>query len=461
MEVNNMDNNYIEEIIELVQTKTKEEIHKLVLEYHPYEVSEALLEMSEENRIKFFRIFKGHDISEVFSYLEIEDALKLFEEMKPRYIVNIIQDLDIDDAVDVMQALEEEERVAYLKLMTAENREKIKSLFQYKEDTAGSIMTTEYIEISDKDSVESAMKKLINQAVDAETIYTIYVTDTKNTLVGTLSLKELILARKGQLIKDIMNLRIISVRASLDQEDVAEIFKDYDFSSLPVVDKLNRMLGIITVDDIIDVIEEEAVEDYSKFAGISDVEIDSERETVWMSAKKRLPWLLVLSVLGFVTSTIIAQFEDTLALVPTVALFVPMILGMAGNTGTQSLAVTVRGLNSEELNERSDIRKHLLREVGTGLLNGFIIGIILFAVTLGFLLLSGTPEALKITQVVSLSILVSLTVSTLSGALIPIIINSLKIDPAVASGPFVTMVVDILALTVYFSLATVLIIQTL
>ena len=456
-----MDNLYIQEIINLLNTGDRKEIAIRILKYHPYEVSEALLEMSEQERVKFFLVFEGHDISQIISHLEIEDILDFFEEMKPRGIVNIIQDLDMDDAVDVMLALPEEERAGYLRLMNKEQREKINSLFQYKEDTAGSIMTTEYIEIDINDNVEQAMKKLLKQATDAETIYTIYITDAKNTLVGTLSLREMILARKGQMIQDIMNPRIISVNTSLDQEDVAEIFKDYDFTSLPVVDKLNRMLGIITIDDIIDVIEEEASEDYSRFAGISNVEIDTDTETIWMSAKKRLPWLLILSILGFLTSTIIAQFESTLTQIPTIALFMPMILGMAGNTGTQSLAVTVRGLNNDEFENKAQIMKHLRREVGTGLLNGLIIGIILFGVTYAFLILTNTPEAFKITEVVSLSILASLTVSTLSGALIPIVINSFKIDPAVASGPFVTMVVDILALTVYFSLATILIVNTL
>lgn len=455
-----MDNLYIEEIIKLFEMDlSKSELKDKILEFHPYEISEAIVELSEEQRLRLYRVLEPSEICYSIAHLDIEEVLDLFGEMKPRYIVNIIQELDIDDAVDVMQALEEEERAAYLKLMDADHREAIKSLFHYKEDTAGSIMTTEYIEISVKDTVEKAMKKMIAQAVDAETIYIIYVVDSKNVLVGTLSLRELILARKGQMIADIMNQRIVSVQASLDQEEVAEIVKDYDFTSIPVVDHLNKMLGVITIDDIIDVIEEEAVEDYSKLAGISDVEIDSETETIWMSAKKRLPWLLVLSVLGFMTSTIIAQFEGTLDAVPTIALFMPMILGMAGNTGTQSLAVTIRGLNDGEFNDNALIRKHLLREVGTGLLNGVLIGVILFAVTYVFLLITGNEHAFTITQVVSLSIVVSLTVATFSGALIPIIINSFKIDPAVASGPFVTMIIDIIALSLYFFLATVLIIN--
>lgn len=457
-----MDNLYVDEIIKLFELNLgKKELAEKVLEFHPYDISEAILELTKEQRAVLYDTLKPNEICYSIAHLEIENILEIFEEMKPKYIAGIIQELDMDDAVDVLKALPEEDHSTYMLLMDKEHKEKIKDLFKYKEDTAGSIMTTEYIEISETDTVEKAMKKLISQAVEAEIIYTIYVVNNNGILVGTLSLREMILARKGEIIKDVMNQRIISVNASLDQEEVAVIVADYDFTSIPVVDHMNRMLGVITIDDIVDVIEEEAVEDYSKLAGISDVEIDSETETIWMSAKKRLPWLLVLSVLGFMTSTIIAQFETTLDAVPTIALFMPMILGMAGNTGTQSLAVTIRGLNDGEFDDKTQIRRHLIREVGTGLLNGVLIGIILFAVTYAFLSVTGNVNAFTITQVVSLSIVVSLTVATLSGALIPIIINSFKIDPAIASGPFVTMIIDIIALSVYFLLATILILNTL
>jgi magnesium transporter len=456
-----MEENYIQEIMNLLKIEDNDIIKEKILEYHPYEISEALMEMSTSERAKFFTIFSSEDVSSVIGYLDDDDVLSLFEDMKPRYIVNIIQELDIDDAVDIMQAMPEDDRAAYLKLMDNDHREQIKSLLHYPEDTAGSIMTTEYIEIDVDDSVEQAMKKLIKQAVDAETISTLYVTDFKNILVGTLSLREIILARKGQKISDIMNTRIISVTASMDQEEVANIFKDYDFTALPVVDKLGRLLGIITIDDIVDVIEEEASEDYSKFAGISDVEIDADTETIWMSVKKRLPWLLVLSGLGFLTSTIISSFQGTLSAVPTIALFMPMILGMAGNTGTQALAVTVRGLNNDEFINKSAIGKHLFREFGTGLLNGAIIASILFAITFIFLHITGVDNALKITQAVSMAIVISLAVTTFAGALIPIIMDAIKIDPAVASGPFVTVVGDLLATSVYFTLATIFIVNTL
>ncbi len=456
-----MNNSYIDEIKKIFKLEDIKLLKEQVNKYHPYEVSETLMELSFDERKRIYKIFDATEISEFVSFLDMEEILILFDEMIPKYIVNIIQNFEIDDAVDVIQALPDKEQAGYLKLMDAKHRDNIKDLLQYKEDTAGSIMTTEYIEISEKDNVEKAMKKLINQAVDAETINILYVVDELDILKGTLSLREMILARKGQLIKDIMNQRIISVRTSMDQEDVAEIFKDYDFTSIPVVDNLNRMLGIITIDDIVDVIEEEAVQDYSRLAGISDVEIDSETETIWLSAKKRIPWLLLLSIFGFFTTTIISQFEGTLAAIPTIALFMPMILGMAGNTGTQALAVTVRGLNNGEFDEKYGIRKHLLRELGTGLVNGLLIGIILFGVTYLFLMMTNNPDALRITEVVSLSILASLTFSTLLGAVMPIVINSFKIDPAIASGPFVTMLNDILALSVYFTLATVLLMNTL
>ncbi|MCK5762001.1 MAG: magnesium transporter [Candidatus Izimaplasma sp.] len=456
-----MGNLYISELLKIFSLEDEKLMKEEILAYHPYEVSETLLELSYEDRKKVYKIFSAVEISEILSFLDTEEILALFNEMTPRYIVNIIQNFDIDDAVDIIQSFPNKEQAGYLKLMDQEHRDNIKELLQYEEDTAGAIMTTEYIEIHESDNVEKAMKKLISQAVDAETIDTLYVTNDDDYLQGTISLREMILARKGQLIKDIMNQRIISVKTSMDQEDVAEIFMDYDFTTLPVVDTLNRMIGIITIDDIVDVIEEEAVEDYSRLAGISDVEIDSENETIWMSTKKRLPWLLILSVLGFLTSTIIAQFEATLDALPTIALFMPMILGMAGNTGTQSLAVTVRGLNNGEFDDKASVRKHLIRESGTGLLNGIMIGIVLLGLTYLFLELTNTPQAFIIAQVVCISIIVSLTVSTFAGAIIPTIINFFKIDPAVASGPFVTMINDMIAVSVYFTLATVLIINTL
>jgi len=456
-----MENRYIDEIKKIFKLQDEKLMKEQVFAYHPYEVSEALLELSVEERKRIYKIFTGKEISNIISFLDEEDILKLFDEMTPKYIISIIQEFEIDDAVEIMQALPDEATAAYLKLMDKNHQEKIKEFLRYEDDTAGSIMNPNFINIQETDTVEIAMKKLIDQAVEAETINTLYVTDDDDYLHGTLSLREIILARKGQVIKDIMNTRVISVKTSMDQEDVADIFVAYDFTSLPVVDSLNRMLGIITIDDIVDIIEEEASEDYSRLAAISDAEIDAENETVWMSVKKRLPWLLILSLLGFLTSTLISTFTDVLATIPTIALFMPMILGMGGNSGTQSLAVTVRGLNDGEFANKKSIVKHLFREVGTGLLNGLLLATILFGIIIVFLIWTNNPYYLSIAKVVSLSIFVGLTVSTLMGALMPIVINSFKIDPAIASGPFVSVINDLLGITIYFTLATIIIINTL
>ncbi len=450
---------FMNEIKAILDSSESKQVKKQqILEYHPYEISEVLQVLSDENRYRLYKIIPTKDMAEIISFVDEEDVLELFEGMKPRYIVDLITELEIDDAVDIMSMFDDKTKAAYLRLMNENHREQIKTLLSYDEDSAGGVMTTEYIVVSVKDTIETAMKKMLKQAGDTENIDTIFVCEAKSTLVGIVSLRELIIARKGEFIKDIMHSKIISVNVHDDQEDAASIFKDYDITSLPVLDHLGRLLGIITVDDIIDVIEEEALEDYSKLAAVSDADIDND-DSIFKSASKRLPWLLVLSVLGFLTSLLISSFEEALEGVPTIALFMPMILGMAGNTGTQSLAVTVRGLNNNEFENKKHITKHLLREIGTGLLNGVLIGIILFFVTYLLLLYLGSSNILEITQVVSLSIVLSLAIATFSGALIPIIINSFNIDPAIASGPFVTMVVDIIALTVYFSLATTLILN--
>ncbi len=268
-----MENLYITEIRKILGLEDQKKMKAQIFDYHPYEVSETLLELSLVERKRIYKIFTGSEISNFISFLDEEDILRLFDEMTPKYIISIIQEFEIDDAVEIMQALPDEERAGYLKLMDEDHRSNIKELLKYKDDTAGSIMNTEFIEINENDSVEKAMKKLIDQAIDAESINILYVVDDNDILLGTLSLREMILARKGQIIKNIMNKRIISVKTSMDQEDVADIFKDYDFTSLPVVDSLNRMLGIITIDDIVDIIAEEDVEYYSRLASISDAEI--------------------------------------------------------------------------------------------------------------------------------------------------------------------------------------------
>ena len=306
-------------------------------------------------------------------------------------------------------------------------------------------MTTEFISITETMSVREALVQVKAQAPEAETIYVIFVQDERKRLSGVLSLRELIVAENDAYIDEIMNERVISVNVADDQEDVAMIMRDYDFLAVPVVDYQNHLLGIITIDDILDVIDEEASEDYSRLAGVSD--IDSTKDTVFTTARKRLPWLMILTVLGMITATILGNFEETLEQVALLAAFIPIIGGMAGNSGTQSLAVAVRGISTGEIDEQSKL-KLALREMGSGLLSGLCCAVLLFII---IVLIYHTPI---LALIVSFSLTIAMTVATLSGAVVPLLMHRMKIDPAVASGPFISTINDIISMLIYFGLAT-------
>jgi magnesium transporter len=426
---------------------------------HNNDIAKKIKELNFKEREILFFLISPDQVAEILIFLEHYEIIELFDEMSPKYIVDILTSLEIDDAVDIISKLPIPERTSYFKMMNSIDQRKIENLLKYDPYIAGGLMTTEYISISENDSVEQAMKKVIKQAEKISNIDTIFAVDAKQQLKGFILLRDLIISRKGQLISDVMDTSVVNVSPDMLQEAVASTFVEYDLTVLPVVDHLNRILGIITIDDVISVAIEEAEEDYSRLAAVSEVSISND-ETIFTNARKRIPWLIVLSFLGFLTSTLLSRYDNIIESIPVIALFMPMILGMAGNTGTQSLAVTIRGLNSNFFTNKKDVIKHLVREIGTGILNGIGIAFLLFIVTYVFLTVSGNNSAMMITAVVSLSILVTLTFATFFGALVPLIINAIKIDPAIASGPFVTMMIDLLSLTIYFSLATILLLSS-
>ena len=286
---------------------------------------------------------------------------------------------------------------------------------------------------------------LKNEAPNAETIYYIYVVDDDKKLVGVISLRDLIISHDDVMIGEIMSGRVRAVGVSEDQEAIARQMKDYDFLALPVVDFQHHLLGIITVDDIMDVMEEEASDDYSKLAGIAD--LDSIDRSPVNAAKKRLPWLIALLFLGMFTASLIGRFEDTLDKVAILAVFIPLIAGMAGNTGTQALAVAVRGIATGDL-EKENKMSLVIREAGTGLITGTTCGIVVSIVVYVW------KGEFFLGLLVGISVLVSLFVATLAGTLVPLLMHKLKVDPAVASGPFITTINDIISILIYFGLAT-------
>lgn len=417
------------------------------LDSHPYDQANFFKELDEETRTKIYHYLSPEEMAGIFENLELEDDeyKEVLSEMNLNYAADMLSNMYADDAVDVLNELDKDQVASYLTIMDNEAAQEIKDLLHYEEYTAGSIMTTEFVAILANQTVRSAMYILKKEAPRAETIYYIYVVNEEKQLAGVISLRDLIVTEDDTMVSEIMYDRVVSVSVGDDQEEVARKMRDYNFLALPVVDFQNHLLGIITVDDVMDVMEEEASDDYSKLAAVSDM--DNLDKGPLASAKKRLPWLIILLFLGMLTASLIGRFEETLNKVAILAVFIPLIAGMAGNTGTQSLAVAVRGIATGEL-ERENKSKLIFREAGTGLITGATCGVL---ITLVVYLWHGD---LFLGMLVGISILCTLTVATIAGSLIPLFMHKLKIDPAVASGPFITTINDILSILIYFGLAT-------
>ncbi|MBP2241192.1 magnesium transporter [Cytobacillus eiseniae] len=430
-----------------LQNEEMETFRDEFLQLHPYDQASFFKELAEEHRNKVYQYLSPEEMATLFENLEIDDEeyKDVLAEMNPTYAADMISKMYVDDAVDVLNELEKNQVVSYLTIMDEEAAQEIKELLHYEEYTAGSIMTTDFVSISANQTVRSAMYILKNEAPVAETIYYIYVLDEQKRLAGVISLRDLIVNDDDTMIADITNDRIVSVSVGEDQEEVARKIKDYNFLALPVVDFQNHLLGIITVDDVMDVMEEEASDDYSKLAAVTDM--DTIDRSPWSAARKRLPWLIILLFLGMMTASLIGRFEETLNKVAILAVFIPLIAGMAGNTGTQALAVAVRGIATGDL-EKENKWKLIIREAGTGLITGTICGIL---VSLVIFFWQGN---LFLGILVGGSILCTLIVATLAGALIPLVMHKFKIDPAVASGPFITTINDLISILIYFGLAT-------
>ncbi|WLD94933.1 magnesium transporter [Alkalihalobacillus sp. AL-G] len=439
-----------EEFIPVLEALERDDIdlfRKNFLDMHPYDQTRVFLSLTEEERMKVYSYLSPEEMAEIFENIEREDTKDYLFEMEPFYAAEMLGDMYADDAVDVLNDLEAEQLASYLTIMDDEAAQEIKELLHYEEKTAGSIMTTEFVSITANQTVTEAMQILRKEAPDAETIYYLFVIDDTKKLVGVISLRDLIIADENTLVIDAMNDRVVSISVGEDQEEAARMMKDYDFLALPVVDFQQHLLGIITVDDIVDVIDEEASEDYSKLAAVSDMETVDRNPM--QAARRRLPWLIILLFLGMITASLIGQFEATLNQVAILAVFIPLIAGMAGNTGTQALAVAVRGIATGDT-DKQDIRSLILREAGTGLITGASCGILITIVVFFW------HHSIYLGLLVGVSILFTLIVATLAGALIPLLMYRLDIDPAVASGPFITTINDIISVLIYFGMATAL-----
>lgn len=422
------------------------QFREIFLELHIFEQGQFYQSLTDEDRQDMYAYLSPKEIADMFDVIE-EDNIHMTDylaEMRPGYAADMLAEMYTDNAVDLLNTLDKKQTAKYLSIMPHESAREIRELLHYEDDTAGSIMTTEYVSIVANQTVRSAMYVLKSEATAAETIYYIYVVDQENHLVGVISLRDLIINEDDVMIADILSERVISVHVGDDQEDVAQTFRDYDFLALPVTDYDEHLLGIVTVDDIIDVIDDEAASDYSGLAGVNVEEVS---ENPIKSAMRRLPWLITLLFLGMATASLISHYEELVSEASILAVFISLITGTAGNAGTQSLAVAVRRLAITEDKERSFLGT-VIGEVLTGLFTGAITGLTIFAIVS---IWKGNPV---LGFVIGIAMMFAITVANLAGSFIPMLMDKLGFDPAVASGPFITTLSDLTSVLIYFNIAS-------
>jgi magnesium transporter len=415
----------------------KSELSKL----HNVDIAELIEELDEEQGKLLFELFEDEDSAEILVELDDEYREFVLEDLTSQEIAEeLIENLDSDDAADIIADLSLEKKAEVLSLIEdIEHASDIVDLLSYPENTAGGLMAKELIQVNDKWSVLRCVREMRKQAEEVDKVYTIYVVNDNNILLGTLSLKKLLLTSEKTFIKNVYNEKVISVKANFDDEEVANIMDKYDLIVLPVVDDLNRLIGRITIDDVVDVIKEEAMEDYNKASGISE-QVDSSDNIVTLT-RARLPWLIIGLMGGIMGAQVMGIFDIQNNI--ELAFFTPLIAAMGGNVGVQSAAIIVQGLASNSLG-MDTLGQRLFKELGVAMLNGIICSALIMLIT--FVL--GYPSTIYFT--VSISLMAVIIFAALFGTFIPLALNKYKIDPALATGPFITTVNDVLGLFIYF-----------
>jgi magnesium transporter len=413
---------------------------------YPADIAEFLMNIDEETSEYILKEkMTVPALAEVIGYLDYETQKFLARQLPETELSEILSLMYADDATDFLGSMTVGKVKTILNLMKEHRASELQRLLGYDDESAGGLMTTEYLAFYSDHTAERVLEKLRMIGPDAEMIYYIYVISRKKELLGVLSVRQLLAAQPDIELKELMTENVISVEIDMDQEEVAHIFAKYDLLAVPVVNKNNQLMGIITVDDAIDVIEDEATEDIYKMAATADIHGGRLLESV----KKRLPWLLILLVGDLLSGSVIRNFEHSLEAIVALAFFIPVLMDMGGNVGTQSLTVVVRGLATDELHF-SNFWRHLWQEVRVGFMMAFILGL-LISITAYFW--QGNPI---LGLVVGASMFITLLTAVIAGTSIPFIMEALGADPAVAAGPFITTLIDISGLFIYFTMATIL-----
>lgn len=449
---------YSAEIAEIIRSNlTPNRIREQILSYHENDIALALDILSKPERDKFYTIMDAEDLTNILEYSE--KFGEYVNELGVKKRVAVLSQIDAATAAEALRDMDKSERDSLLDLMAPDVRSEIMLLNSFDEDEIGSKMSTNYIKIIYGESVKSAMSALVKQAAENDNISTLYVVDKSNVFCGAIDLKDLIIAREDTSLDDIITCSYPYVYAKSQVEECINKLKDYAEDSIPVLDSDNKLIGVITAQDLVEVVDDELSEDYAKFAGLSSEEELSE--PIGLSIRKRMPWLIILLGLGLVVSSVIGFFEHVVTQLPIIMCFQSLILDMAGNVGTQSLAVTIRVLMDEKVSFKQKIML-IWKEMRVGLANGTILGILSFLLVGAYLFfILGNPVgfSLSISGCIGAALMLAMLISAVSGTVIPIFFQKLGVDPAVASGPLITTVNDLISVISYYGLAWVFLIN--
>ncbi|MBQ1353232.1 MAG: magnesium transporter [Ruminococcus sp.] len=438
----------------LLEEKKYSTLRDILTTMKPFDIAAVFEELQDEKTPILFRILPKELAAETFVEMDEDTQEFLIHGFSDNELKEVVDELFVDDAVDLIEEMPANVVKRILRQADKETRRQINELLKYPEDSAGSIMTTEFISLRPDMTAEMAIKRIRRTGVDKETIYTCYVNDDYNRLIGITTVKDLLLADDDDLVKDMMEENVISVHTLDDQEMVARIFSDYDFLALPVVDNEQRIVGIVTIDDAIDVIREEATEDIEKMAAVLPSDKPYMRTSVWGIYKKRVPWLLVLMLSATFTSTIISAFDGMLASVIILSSFIPMITGSGGNAGSQASVSVIRALSLGEIEFKS-MFKVLWKELRVAALCGLTLAAANFVKLMVFDL-RGNENAVVIALVVSLTLVGTIIMAKIVGSSLPLLSSKIGLDPAVMANPLISTVCDSLSLLIYFGVASTL-----
>ena len=443
-----------EDVIELIKKDSFVAARKTLITMNAADIGLLFEEIPEEKYLRVFRMLPKNLAADTFSYMKAEQQQYLIESMTDREIGNIVDEMFMDDTVDFLEEMPANIVKKVLKITDPQTRKTINQLLKYPDDSAGSIMTTEFVDLKKEMTVRDAIRHIRATGVDKETINTCYVIDEERHLEGTISIRKLILSQSDEKISDVMIEDPIYVYTHDDQETGAQYFKKYDFLSLPVVDAEKRLVGIITIDDIVDVIEQENTEDIEKMAGMTPSDKTYTEEGVKETFKKRIFWLLLLMLTATLTGGILAKFENALAVFPALVAFIPMLMGTAGNAGGQSSVAVIRSLALEEI-EFKDVLKIAWKEARVAAICGAVMAFVCFFKVLYIDSLYTNGIDIVVAFVVSAAIFTTVVLAKVVGSTLPMFAKKIGLDPAVMASPFITTIVDALSLIIYFVIVTI------